>query len=146
MISKQKNFVALPPFLSSSSVDSFIFFAFDNHLWCWLSSEETHATCASLTGASVPIICRLERDKDSRLAKTVAKQLTKILRCNQSEVHFAGPRTHLVSIFFSIITYGSNWKNNCIHGQKASCKVVYANDFLNCSSWQTYSADFDDWV
>ena len=37
IISNQENFVALPPSISSYSVDSFIFFAFDDHLWCWLS-------------------------------------------------------------------------------------------------------------
>ena len=63
-------------------------------------SCDTHVTCVSLTGAFVPIICRFKRDKDSRLAKRVAKQLTKILRCNQSETHSAGPRTYLVPIFF----------------------------------------------
>ena len=81
-------------------------------------SCDTHVTCVSLTGAFVPIICRLELDKDSRLAKRVAKQLTKSLRCNQSEVHSAGPRTYLASILFQNITYGSSWKNNCSCGRK----------------------------
>ena len=109
-------------------------------------SCDTHVTYVSLTGAFVPILCCLEREKARRLAKKVAKQLTKILRCNHSGVHSAGPRTYLESIFFQNLTYEFYWKNHGIHSTKASRKMVCASDFLISWSWQTHSADFDNWV
>ena len=109
-------------------------------------SCDTRVTCVSSTGAFVPILCCLEREKAHRLAKKVAKQLTKILRCNHSGVHSAGPGTYLGSIFFLNLTYESYWKNHRIRSTKASRKMVCASDFLISWSWQTHSAVFDNRV